>query len=113
MKEILKIEDWIKHKPLFVIIGNSITKNAIVVERLSDKKRFIIGTTVISKLKGVAKIKQFLNDNIHVVIMFSGKYNGEKEKTQYVSIVSISDIEHVEFDDAEFEKRNKERKIDK
>lgn len=113
MKKILKIDDWIKNKPLFIPIVNSIKENAVVVERLADGARFALGTTVISQLKGVAKIREFLSNNIHVCIVFSKKYNGPKtEKTQYISIVPISDLEHVEFDDAEFEKRNKERKID-
>jgi hypothetical protein len=107
MKKILKIDDWIKYKPLFIPIVNSIKENAVVVERLADKARFALGTTVISQLKGAAKINQFLTDRIHVAIIFSGKYNGQKTKTQYVSIVPISDLEHVEFDDAEFENRNK------
>lgn len=99
MKKILKIDEWKeRHTPLFEPVSISkATGNYIVVERLLDKERFTLGYTVISKMKGIAKVQQFLSNKIHVAITFSQKYNGENsDDTRFVSIVPISDLTSVE-----------------
>lgn len=69
MNKILKVKDWINHKPQFEFIKKS---GFSVVKRLSDGAIFEQGDGV-SYENRFAIIKAFLDNNIHILIITQSK----------------------------------------